>query len=67
MKKLFPIFAVMAIVLSACGAGGGQPTAIPVATAFPTNTPPSINATAEVDNDGQAGQERVSPVSRGAV
>lgn len=60
MKKLFPIFAVLAIVLSACGAGG--PTAIPVATAFPTNTPPVPNATAEVASSGQAGEERLSSV-----
>lgn len=60
MKKLFPIFAVLAIVLSACGAGG--PTAIPVATAFPTNTPPAPNATAEVVSGGQAGEERLSSV-----
>lgn len=59
MKKIIPIFAVLAIVLSACSAGG--PTAIPVATAFPTNTPPSNNAPAEVTG-GEAGQERVSSV-----
>lgn len=60
MKKLFPIFAVLAIVLSACGAGG--PTAIPVATAFPTNTPAAPNSTAEVVSGGQAGEERLSSV-----
>jgi serine/threonine-protein kinase len=60
MKKIIPIFAVLAIVLSACGAGG--PTAIPVATAFPTNTPPAINAPAEVSGGGEAGQERLSSV-----
>jgi len=62
MKKLIPIFVVMSIILSACGLGGGQPTAISVSTAFPTNTPPAINATAEVVTGGEAGQERVSSV-----
>jgi formylglycine-generating enzyme required for sulfatase activity len=59
MKKLFPLFAVVAIVLSACGGG---PTAIPVAEAFPTNTPITLNATAEAVSGGQAGEERLSSV-----
>lgn len=61
MKKLFLIFPILAIALSACGAGGGQPTAISIATAFPTNTPAVLNATAETTG-GEAGQERVSSV-----
>ncbi|KXK12429.1 MAG: serine/threonine protein kinase [Chloroflexi bacterium OLB14] len=60
MKKIIPIFAVLTMVLSACGAGGGAATPIPVATAFPTNTP-SVNATAEVASaGGTAGEERLS-------
>jgi eukaryotic-like serine/threonine-protein kinase len=62
MKKLIPILTIVAIIASACGAGGGQPTAIPVATAFPTNTPPAVNAPAEVSGGGTAGEERVSSV-----
>ncbi|HCR71985.1 MAG TPA: formylglycine-generating enzyme family protein [Anaerolineae bacterium] len=62
MKKLIPILAIVAMIASACGAGGGQPTAIPVATAFPTNTPPAVNAPAEVSSGGTAGEERVSSV-----
>ncbi|WKZ41486.1 MAG: SUMF1/EgtB/PvdO family nonheme iron enzyme [Anaerolineales bacterium] len=61
MKKLIPILVSLALFLSACGAGNAQPTAIPIATAFPTNTPPAINPTAAVSS-GQAGEERVSSV-----
>lgn len=62
MKKLIPILAIVTIIASACSAGGGQPTAIPIATAFPTNTPPAINAPAEVVSGGEAGEERVSSI-----
>jgi formylglycine-generating enzyme required for sulfatase activity len=62
MKKVIPIFVVIATILSACGLGGGQPTAIPISTAFPTNTPPAINASPDVVSGGEAGQERVSSV-----
>jgi eukaryotic-like serine/threonine-protein kinase len=61
MKKLFLIFAVVALFVSACGAGNAQPTAIPIPTAFPTNTP-AVNAPAEVVSGGEAGSERTSPV-----
>lgn len=62
MKKLFPILAVLAIVLSACQAGNAQPTAINLPTAFPSNTPPAINPTTEAVSGGEAGSERVSSV-----
>ncbi|NWF64480.1 MAG: formylglycine-generating enzyme family protein [Chloroflexi bacterium] len=62
MKKFFPIFAVIALFVSACGAGNAQPTAIPLPTAFPTNTPPAINEPAEQVANAQAGSERVSSV-----
>lgn len=60
MKKLIPVLAVLAIIASACGAGNAQPTAINLPTAFPSNTPPVINPTAEVGSGGDAGSERVS-------
>lgn len=53
MKKLLPILAALVIVLSACQAGNAQPTAINLPTAFPSNTPPAINATAEVVSGGR--------------
>ena len=62
MKKLIPILAVLAIIASACGAGNAEPTAIPLPTAMPTNTPPVGNAPAEQVANAEAGQERVSSV-----
>jgi eukaryotic-like serine/threonine-protein kinase len=62
MKKLFPILAALALFASACGAGNAQPTAISLPTAFPTNTPPAVNAPAEVVSGGEAGSERTSSV-----
>ncbi|WKZ37724.1 MAG: SUMF1/EgtB/PvdO family nonheme iron enzyme [Anaerolineales bacterium] len=63
MNKIFPTLVALALFVSACQLGGGQsvPTAIPVSTAFPTNTPPAMNPTAEA-SEGQAGAERVSSV-----
>jgi eukaryotic-like serine/threonine-protein kinase len=64
MKKLFPILAVLVLVSSACQLAGGQaqPTAITVATAFPTNTPIALNATAGPSGGNQAaGSSRNSP------
>lgn len=61
MKKLLPVLAALVIVLSACQAGNAQPTAIPLPTAFPSNTPPALNPTAEAVSGGDAGSERVSP------
>lgn len=61
MKKLFPITMALVLLLSACQLGGqAQPTAIALPTAFPTNTPPAINAPAE--QGGTAGSERASSV-----
>lgn len=60
MKKLIPVLAVLAIIASACGAGNAQPTALNLPTAFPSNTPPAINPTAEVGSGGDAGSERIS-------
>ncbi|MBM4427952.1 MAG: formylglycine-generating enzyme family protein [Chloroflexi bacterium] len=62
MKKLIPILAIVAMIASACGAGNSQPTEIPLPTAFPTNTPPSMNAPEEQTSGGNAGEERVSSV-----
>ncbi|MBI3151616.1 MAG: SUMF1/EgtB/PvdO family nonheme iron enzyme [Chloroflexi bacterium] len=60
MKKLFPILMALVLLLSACQLGGqAEPTAIPLPTAFPTNTP-SANAPAE--QGGEAGSERASSV-----
>jgi formylglycine-generating enzyme required for sulfatase activity len=60
MKKLFPILMALVLFLSACQLGGqAEPTAIPLPTAFPTNTP-SVNAPA--DAGGSAGSERASSV-----
>ncbi len=61
MKKIIPIFVALALFASACGAGNAQPTAIPISTAFPTNTPSAINPTAEIAV-GSPGEERVSSV-----
>jgi eukaryotic-like serine/threonine-protein kinase len=64
MKKLFPILAVLVLVSTACQLGGGQaqPTAITVSTAFPTNTPIALNATAGPSGGNQAaGSSRNSP------
>jgi formylglycine-generating enzyme required for sulfatase activity len=63
MKKLFPILMALALFVTACQMGGAQaePTAMALPTAFPTNTPAAVNPTAEADNGGQAGDERVSP------
>ena len=61
MKKLFPITMALILVLSACQLGGqAQPTAISLPTAFPTNTPPAINAPEAAG--GEAGAERASSV-----
>ncbi len=64
MKKLIPILLALALFVSACQPGSGRavPTAIALPTAFPTNTPPAINPTAEVNAGGEAGSERVSSV-----
>lgn len=62
MKKILPVFAVIAILLSACGAGNAQPTAISLPTAMPSSTPAAANATAEIVSGGEAGSERVSSV-----
>lgn len=64
MKKLFPILTALALFVSACQIGGGQaaPTALALPTAFPSNTPPAINPTAEVSAGGEAGSERISSV-----
>lgn len=61
MKKLIPALAVLAIIVSACGAGNAQPTAISLPTAFPTNTP-AVNPVEEGQSGGAAGTERVSDV-----
>ncbi|MBI5945648.1 MAG: SUMF1/EgtB/PvdO family nonheme iron enzyme [Chloroflexi bacterium] len=64
MKKLFPILVILALFASACQAPGAQvePTALSLPTAFPTNTPPAVNAPAEVSGGNDAGTERVSSV-----
>lgn len=63
MKTSFPIFMLFVILVSACSGVGAQaePTAISLPTAFPTNTPPSMNAPVEA-SVGKAGEERVSSV-----
>ena len=68
MKKLFPIFLAMALLISACqlGGGGAAPTAIALPTAGPTLTPIPLNPTAESSGNAEAGSERnSSPVSYG--
>ncbi len=64
MKKLFPILVALALFASACQAGGSQaqPTAPSLPTAFPSNTPPAVNAPVEVSGNNEAGSERVSSV-----
>jgi len=64
MKKLFPVLAIVALFASACQAAGSQaePTALSLPTAFPTNTPPAVNAPEDVSGGNDAGTERVSPV-----
>jgi eukaryotic-like serine/threonine-protein kinase len=62
MKKLFPVLAVLVLISTACQLGGGQaqPTPIAVATAFPTNTPITLNATAGPSGNQAAGSTRTS-------
>jgi eukaryotic-like serine/threonine-protein kinase len=60
MKKLFPLLVALALFASACQAGA--PTSPSLPTAFPTNTPPAVNAPADVSSGGKAGDERVSSV-----
>ena len=62
MKKLFPIFLAMALLISACqlGGGGAAPTAIALPTAGPTLTPIPLNPTAESSGNAEAGSERNS-------
>jgi formylglycine-generating enzyme required for sulfatase activity len=64
MKKLFPLLVALALLASACQAGGSQakPTALSLPTAFPTNTPPAVNAPVDVSNNSKAGDERASSV-----
>ena len=64
MKKLFPILVILALFASACQVAGAQvePTALSLPTAFPTNTPPAINAPVEVSAGNDSGSERVSSV-----
>ena len=64
MKKLFPILAALALFASACQAGGSQaqPTAPSLPTAFPSNTPPAVNAPVEASSNNESGSERVSSV-----
>ncbi len=69
MKRLFPILAALALVLSGCqavGGGGGigggeQPTPIPISTAAPTNTPVALLPTASSGGDQAPGTERTAP------
>ncbi len=59
MKKLFPILAMLALISTACQLGGSaQPTPISVSTAFPTNTPIALNATAGPGGNQTAGSTR---------
>ncbi len=64
MKKLLPVLTLLAIISTACqfsGGQGGQPTAISVATAFPTNTPVAgIPTAAPSGNNVAPGTERTS-------
>jgi formylglycine-generating enzyme required for sulfatase activity len=61
MKKLFPIFLAVALLISACQLGGGAaPTAIALPTAGPTLTPIPLNPTAEASGNAEAGSERAS-------
>lgn len=63
MKKLFPILAALALFSSACQMGSAaEPTPISLPTAFPTNTPASLNPTAEASGPAAPGEERASPV-----
>ncbi len=64
MKKLFPLLAVLVLFSTACDLTGGQaqPTAITVATAFPTNTPITLIPTNGPGGGNQsAGSSRNSP------
>jgi formylglycine-generating enzyme required for sulfatase activity len=67
MRKLFPIFTILVLALTACQIGpisiGGQaePTPIPIATAYPTPTPVALNPTAAPsDQKVKAGTQRAS-------
>ncbi|HEY9151978.1 MAG TPA: SUMF1/EgtB/PvdO family nonheme iron enzyme [Anaerolineales bacterium] len=62
MKKLFPVLAVLVLISTACQLGGGQaqPTPITAATAFPTNTPIALNATAAPSGNQAPGSTRTS-------
>lgn len=68
MKKSFPVFFALLILLTACSLGGGgdqeaQPTAMTFATAAPTVTPIVVNPTPEPQNQtANAGDERVYPL-----
>ncbi len=61
MKKIVPIFLMFAVILSGCGKGNAQPTAIPLATAIPSATP-AVNATDKAVKNAEAGQESTSSV-----
>jgi formylglycine-generating enzyme required for sulfatase activity len=66
MKKLFPIFVILAglvIFATACSLGGSaQPTAVSFPTAFPTPTAVSLNPTVQPQEGAKAGDERTSQV-----
>ena len=63
MKKLFPVLMVLAFFLAACGGGSAaEPTSIPIDATVPTEDVAESNEAGEsVDEDTEAGTERVTP------
>ena len=63
MKKLIFVFSALTLLLAACGGGKeAEPTPIPVATAVPTVEVVQNDAGESVDEDTEAGTERVTAV-----
>jgi len=57
MKKLIPVITIFVLLLTACGGGAAQPTAISLPTAAPT----AADNAAQQPNAGKAGDVQTSP------